>query len=151
MAERKGKPYGGPWYSNYHELMLFERGAKDQFPSLKAANKRSGHKIWREYHLNMDVPEYDCSREVVIKMQPDCGSTPKITADGSTSSPHRYHDYGGELCLWYPWDEKVQRWVLSDGLLHLLVLIQAHLFREFWWRETGGDENGEWLGPEVSH
>ena len=33
-----------------------------------------------------------------------------------------------------------------DGLLVLLNYIQAHLFREAWWREKG-----EWLGPEAPH
>lgn len=150
MAVRKGKRYGGPWYSNYRELVIFERGVGEHFPSLKPVNKRSGHDIWREYRLTMDVPEYE-SRQVVIKMKPDSGNTPKVTVDGPTSSPHRFHEEGGELCMWYPWDPKECRWVFTDGLLHLLILIQAHLFREAWWRETGGDDKGEWLGPEVSH
>lgn len=150
MAARKGKPYGGPWYSNYHDLVIFERGAIEQFPLLNVANKRSGHNIWREYHLTIDVPEYDYSHEVVIKLQSDCVRPPRVTVDGPSSSPHRYDD-GDELCMWYPWDPKENRWVFSDGLLHLLVLIQAHLFREAWWRETGGKKNGEWLGPEIPH
>jgi len=145
MVARKGKPYGGPWYSNFREVMLFERGAREQFHSLKAINKRSGHKIWREYRLTINVPEYDCSREVVIKMQPDCNGLPKVTVDGPTNSPHRYDEDDGELCMWYPYDPKKRKWIFSDGLLHLLVLIQFHLFREAWWRETGGVENGEWL------
>jgi hypothetical protein len=36
--------------------------------------------------------------------------------------------------------------VFADGLLVLLNYIQAHLFREAWWREKG-----EWLGPEAPH
>jgi len=36
--------------------------------------------------------------------------------------------------------------VLRDGLLCLLGMITAHLFREAWWRETG-----EWLGPTAAH
>jgi len=150
MVARKGKRYGGPWYNSYRELVIFERGVAEQFPSLQAINKRSGHEIWREYRLTMDVPDYE-PRQVVIKMKPDSGNTPKVNVDGPTSSPHRYHDQGGELCMWYPWDPKESRWAFTDGLLHLLVLIQAHLFREVWWRETGGDDQGEWLGPEVPH
>lgn len=150
MVVRRGKPYGGPWYSNYRELVIFERGAKEQFTSLTYANNRSGHDVWREYTLTIDVPEYE-SRQVVIKMKPGSASVPKVSVDGPTSSPHRYDEDDGELCMWYPWDPKKSRWIFADGLLHLLVLIQAHLFREAWWRETGGDENGEWLGPEVQH
>ncbi len=151
MVARRGKSYGGPWYSNYHTLVIFEQRAKEQFPSINATNKRSGRKIWREYTLTMDVPEFGCSREVVIKMQPECTGLPNVTVDGPTISPHRYHEDDGELCMWYPYDPKECKWMFADGLLHLLVLIQAHLFREAWWRETGGEQNGEWLGPEVPH
>lgn len=150
MVVRKGKRYGGPWYSHFRELVIFERGASDHFQLLKPVNKRSGREVWREYRLTIDVPEYE-SRQVVIKINPDRGSAPKVTVDGPTSSPHRYEKDDGELCMWYPWDSKERRWLFTDGLLHLLVLIQAHLFREAWWRETGGDDNGEWLGPEISH
>ena len=38
------------------------------------------------------------------------------------------------------------RWVFEDGLLALMGLVMAHLFKEAWWRETG-----EWLGEEVPH
>ena len=150
MAVIKGKRYGGPWYSNYRELIMFEREAENEFPSLRCENKRSGHHVWREYTLTVEVPEYE-SRKVVIKMKPGHGSAPKVTADGPENSPHRYYEDDGELCMWYPWDPRECRWLFSDGLLHLLVLIQAHLFREAWWRETGGKERGEWLGPEVKH
>ncbi|MCY4654070.1 MAG: hypothetical protein OXC95_13010 [Dehalococcoidia bacterium] len=68
----------------------------------------------------------------------------RITADGPADSPHRYKE--GELCLWYPDDPVEEKWVFEDGLLILLGMIVAHLFREAWWRETG-----EWLGPEVEH
>jgi hypothetical protein len=36
--------------------------------------------------------------------------------------------------------------VFEDGLLALLNHIQAHLFREAWWRE-----HGVWLGPQAPH
>lgn len=48
--------------------------------------------------------------------------------------------------MWCPWDPPEEKWVFRDGLLALLNHIQAHLFREAWWRETG-----EWLGPEAPH
>jgi len=150
VVKSKGKPYGGPWYSDYRELLKFEQGADEQFSSLRHENKRSGRKIWREYRLTIDVPEYE-PRQVVIKFKPGYGSAPSVTVDGPTDSPHRYEKNDGELCMWYPWDPKESRWIIADGLLHLLVLVQAHLFREAWWRETGGNDNGEWLGPEVAH
>lgn len=150
MAARIGKGYGGPWYSNYRDVVIFERGAKVQYQSLESVNKRSGHHLWREYKLTINLDDYE-SRKVVIKMKPSRGSAPEVTVDGPVSSPHRYEENNGELCMWYPYDPKEQRWVFADGLLHLLVLVELHLFREGWWRETGGDDNGEWLGPEEPH
>jgi hypothetical protein len=64
-------------------------------------------------------------------------------------SPHRYGPR--RLCVWYPSDPDQQKWVFDDGLLMLINLIQAHLFEEAWWRETGGRDDGEWLGPEAPH
>src|SRR5207237_15432 len=74
----------------------------------------------------------------------DWSRVPKVFVNGPAESPHRYGD--GSLCMWYPPDPPEQKWVHSDGLLVLLNYIQAHLFREAWWRETG-----EWLGPEAPH
>lgn len=95
----------------------------------------------------MAVPEYDETRQVEIRFE---GSyTPKIYVDGPTESPHRYSER--RLCIWYPDDPPEQRWVFDDGLLILINLIQLHLFREAWWRETGGRNGGKRLGPEVTH
>ena len=145
MVEKKiGKPYGGPWYSRFDELMRFELGVDIQFSGVIAKNCRKGKKVWREYQLAIEVPTYNI-RQVTIKVFPSEYKTPKVTVDGGASdSPHRYED--GRLCMWYSWDPRNNRWVFEDGLLSLLVLIQAHLFREAWWRE-----NDEWLGPEKPH
>jgi hypothetical protein len=90
----------------------------------------------------MDVPHYELRRvEIVFS---DGSRLPVIRADGP-GSPHRYDDRG-RLCMWYPSDPPERQWVFEDGLLALLNLIQAHLFREAWWRETD-----EWLGPEAPH
>jgi hypothetical protein len=90
------------------------------------------------------VPYYE-SRQVEIRFE-DWRRTPRITADGP-SSPHRYKGNGGDaLCIWHPNAPPEEKWEFSDGLLLLINHIQAHLFREAWWRETG-----EWLGPEAPH
>jgi hypothetical protein len=90
----------------------------------------------------MEVPYYE-PRHIEIRFE-QWSRSPKVFVDGPTDSPHRYSD--GSLCMWYPDDPPEQRWVFPDGLLALLNYIQAHLFREAWWRETG-----EWLGPEAPH
>jgi len=144
MAIRKiGKRYGGPWYSQCHDRILFESGIHEHFPGISAINKRKGKKKWREYKFRIEVPTYG-TRNITIKFYPNKYGTPKVTTDGPSDSPHRYDD--DSLCMWYPWDPRERRWIFEDGLLHLLVLIQAHLFREAWWRD-----NDEWLGPEIPH
>jgi hypothetical protein len=55
------------------------------------------------------------------------------------------HTYGGNrLCMWYPDDPPDRRWRKSDGLLKLIDTAVMHLFKEYYFRETG-----EWLGDEV--
>jgi hypothetical protein len=90
----------------------------------------------------MDVPHYE-PRNVEIRFE-NGDYVPVIKADGP-GSPHRYAN-NGSLCLWHPDAAADEKWVFEDGLLALLNHVQAHLFREAWWRETG-----EWLGPEASH
>jgi hypothetical protein len=89
------------------------------------------------------VPYYE-PRHVEIRFE-HWSRVPRIFVDGR-SSPHRYKDNSHCLCIWHPQDPPEQRWVFEDGLLVLINHIQAHLFREAWWRETG-----EWLGPEAPH
>jgi hypothetical protein len=84
------------------------------------------------------------SREVNIAFSRLAPTTPHVTVDGPTQSPHRYSD--GALCMWYPGDPAYHRWVLSDGAGALVANITAHLIREEWYRATG-----EWLGDEVPH
>ena len=135
--------YGGPWYGNDVRRAIFSRGAKQHFSSLKAVTRTSGPKAGRTYTVTIDVPHYE-SRCVEILFPKDTPTLANITANGPTDSPHRYQE--NQLCIWHPDDPVENRWMLSDGLLVLLGLIAAHLFREEWWRETG-----EWLGPEAGH
>ena len=145
MSRWKGprKRYGGPWYGNDSRCAFFEHGVKQQFPTLRGITRKSGSKAGRTYKALLDVPHYE-QRQVEIFFSKQTPSLAKITADGPTDSPHRYSER--ELCIWYPGDLDSEKWVVEDGLLMLLGLIIAHLFREAWWRETG-----EWLGPEKGH
>ena len=143
-VKRIGKNYGGPWYANFAKRMIFELGVNDHFCDIRARIIRARKSKFIEYKLPIDIPGYDDSRIIRIKFFPNPSRDPKVYVDGPTESPHRYED--DSLCIWYPWDPKEMRWEFNDGFLHLLVLIQAHLFREAWWRDTN-----EWLGPEVAH
>lgn len=88
------------------------------------------------------MPYYE-PRQVEIRFE-NWSCIPTIKVDGP-GSPHRY-DTNGTLCIWHPHDPPEQQWVFEDGLLALINHIQAHLFREAWWREKE-----EWLGPEAPH
>ena len=141
-ARRKftGPPnrYKGPQYSRIVARLNFERGVRSQFPNLRSAKVKGGH----EYKATVRVPHYE-AREIHIRFS-GMSDAPSVFADGPRDSPHRYSD--GSLCMWYPHDPIDRRWVFEDGLLDLIGLVIAHLFREAWWRETG-----EWLGEEVPH
>lgn len=118
--------------------MRFDRTARG-FPGLEIVRGKGG----RIYRIRgLQVPHNE-PRNVEIVFE-NRSYTPRILADGPSESPHRWPD--GSLCLWHPKAPIEKRWDFEDGLLVLINLVQAHLFREAWWRE-----NGEWLGPEAPH
>ena len=90
----------------------------------------------------MPVPYYE-PRKVRLRFN-GIADVPSVFADGPQESPHRYPN--DSLCMWYPEDRVERRWVFEDGLVALMGLVMAHLFKEAWWRETE-----EWLGEEVAH
>ncbi len=147
---RYGRRKSGPWYGEERERVLFERNALSQFPILRREQKQlDGRGPGCSYFVEIDVSFYEKRRVEIFFGQYGNGEIPVILADGPTDSPHRFGDFGRRrLCVWYQDDPPESRWTHEDGLLHLLGLIRAHLFREAWWRETG---RGEWLGPQVLH
>ena len=128
----------GPWYGLTVVRLTFQRGVKDQFPNLKGERVKGGY----EYRAPVPIFCYG-PRKVRIRFS-GMATVPSVFADGPQDSPHRYPN--DSLCMWYPDDGIEHRWVFEDGLLALLGLVMAHLFKEAWWRETG-----EWLGEEVPH
>ena len=128
----------GPKYRNFVARQKLELGVRHQFPELRSTRIRRGY----EYRVTVPVPHYE-ARGIRIRFNGN-SEVPSVFADGPEESPHRYPD--GSLCMWYPEDPIDHTWVFDDGLLHLIGLAMAHLFREAWWRETG-----EWVGEEVSH
>ena len=132
-----------PWYGDLRQRMRFERGVRHHFPGLARRLIKNGPNRGIEYRLTIPVEGYE-PRQVTIRFKRSNPGWPEVTVDGPGASPHRYED--GSICMWYARDPEEQRWIANDGLLQLLVLIAAHLFREAWWRQ-----HGEWLGPEVPH
>lgn len=139
-----GKHRGGPWYSEFKERAVFERGVREFFPALKIRTHRDKGLPKLTYTVLMSVPHYNHTRQVTLTFSASKNFFPAIFVAGPSASPHRYDD--NSLCIWRPWDPKENRWLFQEGLLSLLVLVQIHLFKEAWWRE-----HDEWLGPEVPH
>jgi hypothetical protein len=123
--------------------LRFEQGARNHFPGLRAFTTRIGERAGRHYVADVAVPHYE-SRRVHVLFERDNPNAARVEVDGPTESPHRFGD--GSLCIWRPRDPVWARWIVEDGLVRLLGLTIAHLFREAWWRETG-----EWPGPEAPH
>ena len=132
-----------PWYGDTRERMRFEDGVRREFPALRHRLIKHGPNRGIEYRLTLTVEGYEC-RAVTIRFKRSVSQSPEITVDGPTASPHRYDD--GSLCMWYSRDPEHRRWMFEDGLMQLLILLAAHLFREAWWRE-----HDEWPGPEAPH
>lgn len=136
----KGKARSGAWWGNDRDRVMFEAGARQQFPQMKIGYGVNGDRL---YTLDLDVPFYGVIRHVEITFRTWGGKTPTVRVDGPTSK----HRYGADaLCMWYPGDPPKQRWVFEDGLAALIAQAQAHLFREEWGREYGW-----WPGEEAPH
>ena len=136
-----GKRRGGPWYGEDKRRLRFEQDATQYFPSIRAKTYK---KYGRRYTLDVEVPSYGTQR-VDIRFEKGKPELPKVrVVDNPNGSPHRYED--DTLCMWHPSDNRDQQWEFRDGLVSLIGLTIAHLFREAYWRETG-----EWPGPEAPH
>ena len=136
----------GGWYDDFRYRIHFEGEARRTFPSLRVSRTGKGIKSGAVvYTLHATVPEFEQRRRIKITlMNWTRPSVKSVTADGPTSSPHRYGDHA--LCMWHPGDGPDLRWQPEEGLLRLIRYAQVHLFKEEFWRSYG-----EWPGPEAPH
>jgi len=74
---------------------------------------------------------------------------PSVYADSGALSKHRMPDDG--LCLYCPRDPPERRWQAEQGLDVLFDLVAEHLVAEDWWRDSGGEQGGEWVLDEAPH
>ena len=140
---RLGRRRGELWFDDDKRRAIFEGNAPDLFPGIRGRTEGRGTHRSREYTVALTVLEVGI-RAVEITFKARNPPKPVIRVDGPEDSPHRYAD--GSLCVWDWRDPESSRWVVDDGLVHLLRLVQGHLFREDWYREWG-----EWPGPESPH
>ena len=120
-----------------------EAGIYTQYPGIKVY--KSARRLC--YELNLDVATYESRQIQIVFNAEEPQSCVEVFADGPTESPHRYGER--KLCMWYPNDPPELRWLPKHRLVGLIEMARRHLFREAWWRETGGLGHCEWLGLEV--
>jgi hypothetical protein len=120
-----------------------EAGIHSRYPTIKVY--KSAKKL--SYELDVDVETYEPRRVTVVFEADRLRVEVRVFADGPSESPHRYK--GNTLCMWHQKDPPELRWLPEHGLVALIEMTRRHLFREAWWRETGGWDGGEWLGPET--
>ncbi len=110
---------------------------------MQVVQERNCRDAGRVYRLTVVVPHFE-PRRIEIRLTKRRQHHPILRSDGPEESPHRYRSR--ELCVWEPTDPPEDKWVVEDGLLHLIGLIIVHLFKEAWWRR-----HGEWLGRQAPH
>lgn len=140
-----------PWYHDFRVRHRFEQGVRSEFSALTSTKHGKGWRARIVYGVDVTVPVYDVTRRLTITILN--GSMPNlvgVTVDGPAVSKHRYPKTS-HLCMWHPKDPRNLRWDAEDGLLPLIQHARIHLFREEYWRETGGDDGGIWAGPEAPH
>jgi hypothetical protein len=147
MARRR-KP--APWYHDFRTRLRFEVAARREYPSLRDRKAGKGRHAEVVYTVKVTVPEYPVTRTLTIRLanftEPGFLA---LSVDGPTGSPHRYGE--DRLCMWAPSAPADQRWTPDEGLLALIQYARVHLFREEYWRETGGHDSGVWAGEEAPH
>jgi hypothetical protein len=144
IRTRRPGDFKAPWWRR--EIAArgrMEAGIHLQHPGIKIS--KSAKKL--SYELDLDVETYESHHVTIIFEADYLPSEVKVFADGPSESPHRYKD--GSLCMWRRKDPPELRWLPKHGLVALIEMTRRHLFREAWWRETGGWDGGEWLGPET--
>lgn len=107
---------------------------------VEVRGRREPVEIHIEFHQR---PPYDC-----YGLPPE--EYPRVFATPGVTSPHRMPT-DQALCLYYPKSPPGQRWRPATGLLSLIDLTRDHVFLEDYWRATGGERGGIWLGAEASH
>lgn len=132
-----------PWNHDIAFRMRFERGVRRTFPALQIEVTGRTFKHQLIYRLTVPVPGYE-PRRLTIRVPNSYRPWPKVFADGSAESPHRYSDES--LCMWHPKDPPDQTWQPEEGLLTLIRYAQEHLYREAYWRERG-----LWIGEQAPH
>ena len=127
-------------------LGRMEAGLRTSYPEVSISSiSRSKNRL--VYELDLEIETYETRRVRIVFKAEEPPSFVDVFADGPTELPHRYGK--DKLCLWHPKDPPELRWLPEDRLVGLIEIARRHLFREAWWRQAGGHEGDEWLGPEI--
>jgi hypothetical protein len=140
---KSGDPRAPWWRRDVAALGRMEAGLRTLYPEISI----SRFKNRLVYELDLEIETYETRRIRIVFNAGEPAAFVNVFADGPTESPHRYGK--DRLCLWYPKDPPELRWLPDHRLVGLIEVARRHLFREAWWRQTGGEDGGEWLGPEI--
>ena len=142
-TRRPGNPKAPWWRRDVAARGRMEAGIRSRYPGIEI----SGSAKRLTYELDLDLEVYERRRITITFKADEPASCVEVFADGPTESPHRYGER--RLCMWYPADGPELRWLPEHRLVGLIEMARVHLFREEYWRRTGGWDGGEWLGPEI--
>ena len=131
------------WRRDVAALGRMEAGLRTLYPEISISRLKNR----LVYELDLEIETYETRRIRIVFKAEELASLVDVFADGPTGSPHRYGK--DRLCMWYPDDPPELRWLPEHRIVGLIEMARRHLFREAWWRQTGGDEGGEWVGPEI--
>lgn len=120
-----------------------EAGIRSRYPEIQISKSAKS----LIYKLDLDLEVYEPRRITIVFKANEPASFVEVFADGPTESSHRYGK--NKLCMWYPADPPELRWLPEHRLVGLIEMARLHLFREEYWRRTGGWDGGEWVGPEI--
>ena len=140
---RPGNLKAAWWCRDVAARGRMEAGIRSRYPGIKIS--KSAERL--TYELDLDLEVYEPRRITIVFKADEPPSCVAVFADGPTESPHRYGER--RLCMWYPADPPELRWLPEHRLVGLIEMSRLHLFREEYWRRTGGRDDGEWLGPEI--
>lgn len=134
------------WFEDWGRRHRIEQAARDAYPDLTYQRQQRRDGAFHVYSAELEVPGYEPCR-VSLEFSERAPNDAWVFASGPSNSPHRFATRSGRhLCIWFPSDTPERRWLPDDGLLALFGMVQVHLFKENYWRETG-----QWVGDEAPH
>lgn len=154
--EVQGRARGTRWYGGEPHWQVWVEASARREHGVRLCRRTSGDHLTYRAPIEVRGRREPVLAHIVFYARPrydtyglPASEYPRVYADLGAESPHRLAD--DALCLYFPGSAPARRWTPEKGLLALLDLIRDHLFFEGYWRLTGGEHRGVWLGEEKPH